>query len=230
MHRKAGGFRAPEGWAPTLATPHSVERSPKKRPVPSPVRGVAMESFTTGTIAGDGTFRCEKCGAVGPLARSADVPACPECGSTQVSRTSLFGERLRQDAGGDDQRERELLVAAAVEHAPTPGTYLAFRDGDDVRVVTLDAEHVKIGRSLTADVRFDDPTVSRRHALLVRQDEGVRVVDDRSMNGVFVNGERVEWRVLRHGDELVVGRHRLMFVDTAVHAASGAAAASAGSA
>lgn len=180
-----------------------------------------MESFTTGTIAGDGTFRCEKCGAVGPLARSADVPACPECGSTQVARASLFSGRFDRQDGGDDNdaREREVLVAAAVEHAPAPGTYLAFRDGDDVRVVTVDAEHVKIGRSLTADVRFDDPTVSRRHALLVRQDEGVRVVDDRSMNGIFVNGERVEWRVLRHGDELVVGRHRLMFVDTAVHAA-----------
>lgn len=179
-----------------------------------------MESFTTGTIAGDGTFRCEKCGAVGPLARSADVPACPECGSTQVARESLFSGRFdRKDGGDDDAREREVLVAAAVEHAPGPGTYLAFRDGDDVRVVIVDAEHVKIGRSLTADVRFDDPTVSRRHALLVRQDEGVRVVDDRSMNGIFVNGERVEWRVLRHGDELVVGRHRLMFVDTAVHAA-----------
>ncbi len=182
-----------------------------------------MESFTTGTIAGDGAFRCEKCGAVGPLSRSADVPACPECGSTQVARESLLSGRFdRPGAGGGDTdvREREALVAAAVEHAPAPGTYLAFRDGDETRVVIVDAEHVKIGRSLTADVRFDDPTVSRRHALLVRQDEGVRVVDDRSMNGVFVNGERVEWRVLRHGDELVVGRHRLMFVDTVVHAAS----------
>ena len=179
-----------------------------------------MESFTTGTIAGDGAFRCEKCGAVGPLARSADVPACPECGSTEVARASLFSRFERGDGAGDsDGREREVLVAAAVDNAPAAGTYLAFRDGDDVRVVTVDADHVKIGRSLTADVRFDDPTVSRRHALLVRQDEGVRVVDDRSMNGVFVNGERVEWRVLRHGDELVIGRHRLMYVDTAVHAA-----------
>jgi hypothetical protein len=191
-----------------------------------------MESFTTGTIAGDGTFRCEECGAVGPLARSADVPACPQCGSTRVARMSLFGARFERGEGAApdaDGHERELLVTAAVDNAPAAGTYLAFRDGDDVRVVTVDAEHVKIGRSLTADIRFDDPTVSRRHALLVRQDEGVRVVDDRSMNGVFVNGERVEWRVLRHGDELVVGRHRLMFVDTAVHAASadGAQAASA---
>ena len=63
-------------------------------------------------------------------------------------------------------------------------------------IVPLEREWTRIGRSLAADVRFDDPTVSRRHALIVRQPDGVRVLDDRSLNGVFVNGERVEWRVL----------------------------------
>ena len=62
-------------------------------------------------------------------------------------------------------------------------------------------------------MRFDDPTVSRRHALIVRQADGVRVLDDRSLNGVFVNGERVEWRVLSDGDEIVVGRYRLHFLE-----------------
>jgi len=71
------------------------------------------------------------------------------------------------------------------------------------------------GRSLAADVRFDDPTVSRRHALIVRQADGVRVLDDRSLNGVFVNGERVEWRALSDGDEIVVGRYRMTFVTIA---------------
>ena len=61
-------------------------------------------------------------------------------------------------------------------------------------------------------MRFDDPTVSRRHALIVRQPDGVRVLDDRSLNGVFVNGTRVEGRVLRDGDEIVVGRYRLGFL------------------
>ena len=173
-----------------------------------------MESFTTGTIAGDGAFRCEECGAVGPLARTADVPACPQCGSTSVVRASLF-ERAPQ-AEDDKAAERRILLAAGREHAPRPGHYLAFRDGDDIRMAVLEDEHTRIGRSLTAEVRFDDPTVSRRHALLVRQDEGFRVVDDRSMNGIFVNGERVEWRILRDGDELLVGRHRLIFIDTTV--------------
>ena len=83
------------------------------------------------------------------------------------------------------------------------------------RVVALAREWTRIGRSLAADVRFDDPTVSRRHALIVRQADGVRVLDDRSLNGVFVNGERVEWRTLEDGDEIVVGRYHLHVVEVA---------------
>ncbi len=61
-------------------------------------------------------------------------------------------------------------------------------------------------------MRFDDPTVSRRHALIVRQPDGVRVLDDRSLNGVFVNGARVEGKALKDGDEIIVGRYRLSFL------------------
>jgi pSer/pThr/pTyr-binding forkhead associated (FHA) protein len=79
--------------------------------------------------------------------------------------------------------------------------------------VALTREWTRIGRSLAADVRFDDPTVSRRHALIVRHPDGVRVLDDRSLNGVFVNGARVEGKVLNDGDEIIVGRYRLSFLD-----------------
>lgn len=176
-----------------------------------------MESFTTGTIAGDGTFRCEECGAVGPLARTADVPACPQCGSTHVVRASLFSARITRpgDPQSEEHVDREVLVATALEHVPAAGRYLAFLDGAELRLVTVSGDQTRIGRSLTADLRFDDPTVSRRHALLVRQEDGIRVVDDRSLNGVFINGERIDWRMLRHGDEIVVGRYRLYYVDTA---------------
>ena len=110
-------------------------------------------------------------------------------------------------------QEREALLSRARMLIGQSGQYLAWDDGSGVRVTSLDREWTRIGRSLAADVRFDDPTVSRRHALIVRQADGVRVLDDRSLNGVFVNGERVEWRVLGDGDEIVVGRYRLHFVD-----------------
>jgi pSer/pThr/pTyr-binding forkhead associated (FHA) protein len=118
--------------------------------------------------------------------------------------------RERPAAPADSDAGRWLQRARALTTGP--GEYLALDDGDGLRVVPLTREWTRIGRSLAADVRFDDPTVSRRHALLVRQADGVRVLDDRSLNGVFVNGERVDWRVVHDGDEILVGRYRLTFL------------------
>ncbi len=95
-----------------------------------------------------------------------------------------------------------------------PGVYLGYRTaGDEYRVLELPTGSTRIGRSSSAHVRFDDPTVSRRHALVVRRPDGVHILDDRSLNGVFVNGKQVEWRLLNDGDEIVIGRHRLDFIE-----------------
>jgi DNA-directed RNA polymerase subunit RPC12/RpoP len=180
-----------------------------------------MESLTSGTLAGTGSFRCEECGYVVTLAAGDQLPACPGCGGQRFARASLFtGTRFGPRAAEPSAEDRESLMVEAREMAEAAGEYLAWREGDTVRIAGLDREWTRIGRSLAADVRFDDPTVSRRHALIVRQPDGVRVLDDRSLNGVFVNGERVEWRELRDGDEILVGRYRLTFLETA---AAGAA-------
>jgi pSer/pThr/pTyr-binding forkhead associated (FHA) protein len=174
-----------------------------------------MESLTTGTLAGTGSFRCEECGYVVTLAASDSLPDCPGCGGSRFARASLFSGGRFQRRPGDEPtaEEREALLSRAKTMIGEPGQYLAWHDGTGVRLTPLEREWTRIGRSLAADVRFDDPTVSRRHALIVRQADGVRVLDDRSLNGVFVNGERVEWRVLADGDEIVVGRYRLHFLD-----------------
>ncbi|HSD79035.1 MAG TPA: FHA domain-containing protein [Solirubrobacteraceae bacterium] len=181
-----------------------------------------MESLTSGTLAGTGSFRCEECGYVVTLAAADELPACPGCGGERFTRASLFtGKRFGARGAEPSDEERESLMAEARELIDAPGEYLAWREGDAVRVAGLDREWTRIGRSLAADVRFDDPTVSRRHALIVRQPDGVRVLDDRSLNGVFVNGERVEWRELRDRDEIVVGRYRLTFLEGAAASAAG---------
>jgi pSer/pThr/pTyr-binding forkhead associated (FHA) protein len=96
-----------------------------------------------------------------------------------------------------------------------PGKYLAYEDSGRRVVAPVNREWTRIGRSLSADVRFDDATVSRRHALVVSQADGVRVLDDRSLNGVYVNGRRVDWAPLTDGDEIAIGRHTIHFFDTA---------------
>lgn len=94
------------------------------------------------------------------------------------------------------------------------GRYLAFEQDDRIVVIPVSREWTRIGRSLAADIRFDDATVSRRHALVASEEGGVRVLDDRSLNGIQVNGRRVEWSPLTDGDEVLIGRHALYFLDT----------------
>jgi len=97
-----------------------------------------------------------------------------------------------------------------------PGRYLAFEQDDRVVVIPVSREWTRIGRSLAADIRFDDATVSRRHALIAAEEQGVRVLDDRSLNGIQVNGRRVEWSPLHDGDQISIGRHTLYYLDTVV--------------
>jgi predicted nucleic acid-binding Zn-ribbon protein len=177
-----------------------------------------MESLTSGTLAGTGSFRCEDCGHIVTLAATEQLTSCPSCGGRSFARASLFaaGRFPRRPEDPADDRAA-IAEAARVELADAqPGPHLAFRDGDALRIVALDREWMRVGRSLAAELRFDDATVSRRHARIAQEGDEVRVLDDRSLNGVFVNGERVDARVLKDGDELVVGRHRLLFVDTRV--------------
>jgi pSer/pThr/pTyr-binding forkhead associated (FHA) protein len=127
--------------------------------------------------------------------------------------------------GGDAvRREPPEWLAEARASAPSAGRYLAFEQDGRRVVVPLSREWTRIGRSLAADVRFDDATVSRRHALIAVEENGVRVLDDRSLNGIQVNGRRVEWSPLTDGDELVIGRHALYFLDTAAQPAEAAPA------
>ena len=179
-----------------------------------------MDSVVTGTLAGTGSFRCDDCGFVVTLTAEDAVPDCPRCGGRQFQRASLFGAAgegrfARDTTPARPADERACWLERARALAAAPGEYLAFEEGGEIRLVPLTREWTRIGRSLAADIRFDDPTVSRRHALLVRQADGVRILDDRSLNGVFVNGERVDWRVVHDGDEILVGRYRIAFLEVA---------------
>jgi len=113
-----------------------------------------------------------------------------------------------------ERRDRPAWLDEARSALDAPGKYLVYDEDGRKVVVAISREWTRIGRSLAADVRFDDATVSRRHALVVDQAEGVRVLDDRSLNGIYVNGTRVEWSPLADGDEITVGRHTIYFIDT----------------
>jgi predicted nucleic acid-binding Zn-ribbon protein len=170
-----------------------------------------MEAFSAGTLAGAGSFRCDSCGFAIALHELDEVPLCPTCGGRKFRRSSLFGESAPAESSQPVDGAPEWL-AAAREALVADGDYLAFENDERVQVVPLQDGWTRVGRSLSAHLRFDDPTVSRRHALVYRDDSGARILDDRSLNGVFVRGERVELAELQDGDEIAVGRFRLYFV------------------
>jgi predicted RNA-binding Zn-ribbon protein involved in translation (DUF1610 family) len=171
-----------------------------------------LDSFSTGTLAGAGLFRCGSCGFAVALHERDEVPACPHCGGEDFRRSSIFGELAMREPAGMHDVESPRWLAEAREAIEREGDYLAYEEDGELRVTELEGGWTRIGRSLAADIRFDDPTVSRRHAMLHRADGVARVLDDRSLNGLFVNGERVDMRTLADGDEVTVGRFRLYFM------------------
>ena len=168
-------------------------------------------SVEAGTLAGAGSFRCEGCDFAVALRQGDEVPSCPSCGGDRFRRAPLFGEAVAGPAPSIDGSEPDWL-AGARDALVRDGDYLAFEHDGRLRVVPLQDGWTRIGRSLSAHMRLDDPTVSRRHALVYRDDDGAKILDDRSLNGVFRNGEQIELDELCDGDTVSIGRFALHFM------------------
>jgi pSer/pThr/pTyr-binding forkhead associated (FHA) protein len=98
---------------------------------------------------------------------------------------------------------------------PSPGRYLALEEGELTRLIPLRSAVTHVGRGFSADLRLDEQSVSRRHAVIVARRTGVRILDDRSANGTFVNGERVAAAALHDRDVIRLGRVVLVYVEIA---------------
>lgn len=173
--------------------------------------------YETGRVVGAGSFICVGCGFTIVLEPLDAIPECPTCGESRFRRASLF-EQPTVDTGTVEVEAEPDWLDATRSRLAAEGRgemFLAFESDDGASVVPIEEGWTRIGRSVSAEFRLDDPTVSRRHAVVVRTpEEALRVLDDRSLNGVFVNGEAVEWSPLEDGDELTIGRYRLHVIDT----------------
>ena len=110
---------------------------------------------------------------------------------------------------GSDLSEAEL---EAIDALPTGAALLIVRSGPTTGArYLLDTDVTTVGRHPEADIFFDDVTVSRRHAEITRSGTVFELVDQRSLNGTYVNGERVDRATLRNGSELRIGKFRLNF-------------------
>jgi hypothetical protein len=109
-----------------------------------------------------------------------------------------------------DERLRQRIAPA---QPLQPGRYIEIQGSERTLHISLGVEVMHIGRGLTADLHLDESSVSRRHAIVVPRAGGARILDDRSANGTFVNGRRVQQADLRDGDVIVVGRVLLRYLE-----------------
>ena len=146
---------------------------------------------------------CPECGFQNPEAAN----YCARCGALLVKEpatdaTQTFSPDDLEDAGG------------TVEEVGLEGPALVVRSGGGRGGETFRpaGDRTVIGRSPDCDIFLDDVTVSRRHALLVREGGRFRIEDQGSLNGTFVNRRRIESAELENGDELQIGKYRLTFL------------------
>lgn len=180
----------------------------------------ASDGYATGTFPGPGTYFCVECGSQLALREDDRLPLCSRCGASSFQLDSIF-ESMQEHGTTTAEFELPTEVASSswleeLRAGLAPGSrHLVCRDdGGEVLDFEIEAGWIRIGRSVAADIRLDDPSVSRRHALVISEPgESLRVLDDRSLNGVFVNGDLVEWGKLANGDELAIGRYRLFALE-----------------
>jgi len=145
---------------------------------------------------------------------------CPECGFQNpeaANYCSKCGAHLVKDEGGDttmsftpEEGDVEAFTSAELG---VKGPALVVRSGGGRAGETFhpEGDRTMIGRSPDCDVFLDDVTVSRRHAVLVRREDGFAIEDQGSLNGTFLNRRRIESAPLEDGDEVQIGKYRLTF-------------------
>ncbi|WP_159499662.1 FHA domain-containing protein [Microbacterium sp. 18062] len=141
----------------------------------------------------------------GDIRRQGDAPA-PTHDTTQT-----FGHDsdLSFVPFGSELSDAEM---EAIEALPGSAALFIVRSGPTAGArYLLDTDVTTVGRHPDADIFFDDVTVSRRHAEITRVDGGFEIVDQRSLNGTYVNGERVDRATLSNGAEVRIGKFRLNF-------------------
>ncbi|HUY65707.1 MAG TPA: FHA domain-containing protein [Acidimicrobiales bacterium] len=150
---------------------------------------------------------CPRCGHRNP----AGVNFCSSCGTALVTSapdTSVSNVPVDDlsDGGQED-------AAVGLLELPRGVGLLVVKRGSDVGVrFALDAAITKAGRHPESDIFLDDITVSRRHAEFVTSDQVTTVRDVGSLNGTYVNRERIEEARLSSGDEVQIGKFKLLYL------------------
>lgn len=132
----------------------------------------------------------------------------PSAGETTV--IGLPAVNIPVTSAGDRPLTQEDLDTIA-RLSPGSALLISTRGAASGSRYLLDENEISVGRDPHADILLDDSTVSRAHAVFQRVGETFEVNDAGSLNGTYVNRERVNHAMLRNGDEIMIGKFRLVF-------------------
>ena len=159
-----------------------------------------------GSQNSDNARFCSQCGT--PLAPPPEAGLEPT--PDDATATITFGAPAKSDA--DERTSLNAADAAAVDALPAGSALLVVQRGPGAGSrYLLDTDLSTVGRHPESDIFLDDITVSRRHVEFRRQAESFRVHDVGSLNGTYLNGDRVDDAELQNGDEVRIGKFRLIF-------------------
>ncbi|MET0839424.1 MAG: FHA domain-containing protein [Marmoricola sp.] len=151
---------------------------------------------------------CSQCGT--PLAPTGTMPEAQGGEPADSTQTITFGSPAKPEA--DERDSLSPADAAAVDALPGGSALLVVQRGPGAGSrYLLDSDLSTVGRHPESDIFLDDITVSRRHVEFRRADESFRVHDVGSLNGTYLNGDRVDDAELQNGDEVRIGKFRLVF-------------------
>ena len=211
--RGRNAWRMDQAPVSQVAWAHVPELTPRAAPAdvaPAPSPWPAEERLDQAMPS----VYCARCGRASPEG----ARFCSHCGAPLVRGG---GERPGESTstislGGTDLADAEYeepLAEGATEALPAGTALLLVKRGPNAGSrFLLDSDLTTVGRHPGSDIFLDDVTVSRRHAEFYRHGAGFVVRDVGSLNGTYVNRERIEETALNDGDEVQVGKFRLTFL------------------
>ena len=157
---------------------------------------------------------CNRCGHRNPE----DANFCSSCGAPLEHRgeadATLTNLTISPNEGAGEVADEQVIIS--LDDVPHGAGVLIVKRGPNAgsRFV-LEKEVTEVGRHPESDIFLDDVTVSRRHAEVLDKDGEFRLRDVGSLNGTYLNRERIDNALLSSGDELQIGKFRILFLTEA---------------
>jgi pSer/pThr/pTyr-binding forkhead associated (FHA) protein len=145
---------------------------------------------------------CGRCGH----RNEAAARFCSSCGSALTD-----GDEATLNHPAVEDRDATAELEAIADLAPGQGLVIVARGPNQGSTYLVEDQPVSVGRHPDSDIFLDDITVSRRHSVIEREGMSFRIRDVGSLNGTYVNHERVDQAPIANGDEIQVGRFVLVF-------------------